>query len=87
MKLLNYDARTLILENLREVEREKPTEFTVSQYRILCNLIKQKHITKKFFDFLLVELFELKDWRKMNYEQMYQMIHILTYWNYEKRGK
>lgn len=51
MKLLNYDRRELILQNVRSVAREVPTTYTKSQYRILCNLIKQKHITKQFLIF------------------------------------
>ncbi len=87
MKLLNYDNRTLIMQNVRSITKEIPLTYTKSQYRILCNLIRQKHITKQFFDFLLVQLFDLTDWRKMNYSQMYEMIHVLTYWNYGKRGQ
>ena len=84
MKLMNYDAKTLIMQNIRSVSRETPTTYTVSQYRILCNLIRQKHITKKFFDFLLWELYQLKDWKKLDYSQMYQLIHILTFYDYSK---
>ena len=57
MKLLNYDRRELILQNVRNVEKEVPATYTKSQYRILCNLIRQKHISKKFFDFLLMQLY------------------------------
>lgn len=84
MKLLNYDTHTLIMQNVRSVTREVPITYTKSQYRILCNLIRQKHITKQFFDFLLLQLYDLTDWRELDYSQMYQLIHVLTYWNYEK---
>lgn len=84
MKLLNYDRRELILQNVRTVTREVPATYTKSQYRILCNLIRQKRITKHFFDFLLLQLYDLTDWRELDYSQMYQLIHVLTYWNYEK---
>lgn len=86
MKLLNYDNRELIMQNVRKVTREVPLTYTKSQYHILCNLIRQKRITKQFFDFLLLQLFDLSNWREMDYLQMYQMIHILTYWNYKKKG-
>ena len=86
MKILNYDSKTLILQNLRSAPKETPTTFTLTQYKILCNLIRQKHITKKFFEFLLVELYGLTDWKKLNYQEMYQLIHILTYYNYEKEN-
>lgn len=84
MKLLNYDTHTLIMQNVRSVAKELPPTYTKSQYRILCNLIRQKRITKQFFDFLLLQLYDLTDWRELDYSQMYQLIHILTYWNYEK---
>lgn len=84
MKLLNYDTRTLIMQNLRPRTQDKPTTFTLSQYKILCRLIKQKPITKKFFDFLLQELFGLNDWKKLNYNEMYMLIYILSNYNYQK---
>lgn len=84
MKLLNYDSRTLIYQNLRYRTAEVPTTFTKCQYTLLCRIIQQKGITKQFFDVLLSELFGLDDWRKMSYWQMYEIIHILTFWNYRK---
>ena len=84
MKLLNYDHRELILQNVRCPTKETPATYTKSQYDILCRLIKQKHITKQFFEVLIVELYETKDWKKLTYKQMYELIHILTFLNYEK---
>lgn len=84
MKLLNYDNRTLILQNVRSVKREVPATYSKSQYRILCNLIRQKHITKQFFDFLLLQLYGLTDWKQLNYSQMYEFIHVLTFYDYQK---
>lgn len=84
MKLLNYDERTLILRNIRSVVRETPPTYSKAQYNILCRLIRQKHITKQFFDFLLLKLYGLQDWKKLSYNEMYELIHILTYWDYEK---
>lgn len=87
MKLMNYEPRTLIYQNvradIREV-REKPQNFTQTQYKILCRLIQQKKVTRQFFIFLLESLFELKDWKQLNYEQMYELIHVLTFYDYEK---
>ncbi|MDD6482481.1 MAG: hypothetical protein PUF65_09535 [Lachnospiraceae bacterium] len=82
MKLINFDTKTLILENVRSNEKIIPTSFTTTQYKILCRLIRQKRITKEFFYFLLLELYQLRDWKQMTYEQMYEMIHILTFYNY-----
>lgn len=84
MKLINYDYKDLILQNVRTVSKETPSTYTVCQYRILCNLIRQKHITKQFFDFILLQLYDLSDWKKLTYEQMYELIHILTFYNYTK---
>lgn len=86
MKLVNYDAKTLIMQNLRhDAIKEVPQKFTAAQYRILCKLIRQKPISKKFFNFLLKELYSLSDWHDLSYEQMFELIHVLTYWNYQNR--
>ena len=87
MKLLNYDKKTLIYQNLRSDVQEvkkNPQTYTQRQYHILYRLIQQKKITKQFFNFLLESLFELKDWKQLNYEQMYELIHVLTFYNYHK---
>ena len=84
MKLLNYDSRELILQNMRCPTPKAPATSTKSQHDILCNLIRQKHITKQFFEVLIVELYETKDWRKLTYNQMYELIHILTFLDYQK---
>lgn len=86
MKLMNYDTKSLIYQNLRSDVREvkeKPQTYTQTQYKILCRLIQQKKITRQFFDFLLESLFELKDWKQLSYEQAYELIHVLTFWNYQ----
>ena len=36
MKLLNYDTRYLIMQNVRTVTKEVPDTYTKCQYRILC---------------------------------------------------
>ena len=84
MKLLNYDNRELIMQNVRSAQTEVPDTFTKRQYQILCNLIRQKKISKKFFVFIIKELYEVDDWKKLNYRQAYQLIHVLTYFDYEK---
>lgn len=84
MKLLNYDERTLILQNLRPVTRQVNKTHTKAKYYILCNLIRQKQITEPFFMLVLSSLYGLSDWKQLNYEEMYELIHVLTYFNYEK---
>lgn len=84
MKLVNYDERTLILQNLRPVARQVNNTYTKAQYRILCNLIRQKRITESFFMLVLSSLYGLNDWKQLNYEEMYELIHILTYYDYTK---
>lgn len=85
MKLLNYDKKDLIYQNLRTAENRPVSDgYTESQYKILCNLIRQKKIEKRFFYFLLMELYNLSNWKELTYGQMFELIHILTFWNYEK---
>lgn len=87
MKLKNYDPKTLIYQNVRaDVQKvqEKPQTFTKKQYDILCRLIQQKKITKQFFSFILSSLFdEITDWKQLDYSQMYELIHVLTFWDYQ----
>ena len=88
MKLMNYDTKTLIYQNVRsrvQDVQEKPQTYTKTQYSILCRLIQQKKITEQFFSLILSSLFEITDWKQLNYEQMYELIHILTYWNYQTK--
>ncbi len=85
MKLMNYDERTLILQNLRPVtEQQVNKTYTKAQYRILCNLIRQKRITEPFFMLVLSSLYGLDDWKQLSYEEMYELIHILTFYDYTK---
>lgn len=85
MKVVNYDSRTLILRNLRPVEKEQiPDTFTPCQYRILCSIIRRRHIKKEFFYLLLSELYNLSDWRKLSYPEMFELIYILNNYNFKK---
>lgn len=88
MKLMNYNKKDLIYQNMRtdvQKAQKKPQTYTKTQYGILCRLIQQKKVTEQFFNFLLESLFELKDWKQLNYEQMYELIHVLTFWNYQTK--
>ena len=85
MKVLNYDSRTLILQNLRPVKKEQiPDTFTLCQYRILCSIIRRRHIKKEFFYLLLSELYGLEDWHRLGYLQMYELIFILIRYDFKK---
>ena len=85
MKQLNYDSRTLILQNVRTAEKQPvPEHYTKAQYIYLCKLIRRKKISKPFFEFLLNELYNETDWRNLSYEQMYELIHVLTFYKYHK---
>ncbi len=85
MKLLNYDRKYLIMNNVREaVQQPMPSSHTKAQYKILCNLIIQKKITKRFFEFIVHELFGASDWKQLNYQQVYELIHVLTFYDYRK---
>ena len=85
MKLLNYDHKYLIMSNLRTAESQpKPSSYTKAQYKILCNLIIQKKISRKFFEFIVSELYGVNDWKQLDYAQTYQLIHVLTFYDYQK---
>ena len=84
MKLMNYDERTLILQNLRPVTKQVHNTYTKAQYRILCNLIRQKRISEPFFMLVLSSLYGLNDWKQLSYGQMYELIHVLTFYDYTK---
>lgn len=86
MKLVNYDNRTLIYQRIRSdtrKDKKMPQTYTKAQYNILRHLIRQKKITRDFFEFLLSSLFNAKDWKSLSYLQMYELIHVLTFWKYE----
>lgn len=87
MKLLNYSGRALIEMNMREPRPHHSIpavagKYTYAQYKILYNLVLRKKIHKGFFEFITIELFGIKDWKQLNYQQMYELIHILTFYNY-----
>ena len=85
MKLYNYDSKKLIMEKLRQVEiKPNPKGHTKTQYRILCNLVIQKKISKRFFDLIVKELYGVTDWKCLTYEQTYELIHLLTFLDYSK---
>lgn len=84
MKLMNYDNKYLIMNNVRSNIKEVPSTYTSCQYHILCRLIRQKKITKQFFEFLLLNLYDLSDWKQLDYKQMYNLIHVLTFYDYTK---
>lgn len=83
---MNYDAKYLIEQNVRTTTQEVPNTFTLCQYKILCRLIRQKKIRKEFFNFLLMNLYGLENWRMLDYMQMYQLIHVITFWDYKEKG-
>lgn len=87
MKLMNYDTKYLIMQNVRSNTKEVPSTYTPCQYQILRRLIRQKKITKQFFDFLLLHLYDLSDWKQLDYQQMYNLIHVLTFYDYTKELK
>ena len=72
------------MQNVRPAARNVPEHYTESQYRILCRIIKQKKISKRFFNFVLSGLFQVSDWKRLNYNQMYELIRVLTNLDYEK---
>ncbi len=87
MKLINYDSRYLVYQNLITNNNcQAPKEPSQTQIHILCRIITQKRISKKFFDFITESLFHTTDWKGLSYQQMYELIHVLTHYNYKKEG-
>lgn len=85
MKVLNFDSRTLIFQNLRPIEKEQiPDRYTPCQYRILCSIIRRRHIKKEFFYLLLSELYGLEDWHRLSYSQMYKLVFVLSRYDFKK---
>lgn len=87
MKLINYDGRTLVTMHLREKRPYRPVpavkgSYTKAQYRILYKLVLSKRISRSFFEYITIELYGIKNWKQLNYQQMYELIHILTYYSY-----
>lgn len=82
-----YETEKLIYQNVRSDVQEVPHGYTQTQFKILCRLIQQKKVTEQFFNFLLESLFELKDQKQLSYEQMYELIHVLTFWNYQTEAE
>ena len=86
MKQLNYDVRSLILMNVKSAERPPvPDTYTRSQYRVLCKVIIQKRIEKRFFDFIVSGLFKKTDWKTLTYGEMYELIYTLSHYDYNNK--
>ena len=51
---------------------------------VCSSVLKRKRITEKFFLFLLTELYGEKDWKQLSYKQMYELIYILTHYDYKE---
>ncbi len=86
MKMMNYDARTLILMNVKSAERQPvPDTYSKAQLRILRELIARKKVEKRFFDFVVSGLFGKSDWKTLDYNEMYLLIHVLANYNYNNK--
>lgn len=87
MKLVNYDVRELVTARLRPTRPYRPVpavkgSYTHAQYEILYRLVLRKGISKDFFEYILAGLYGIRDWKKLDYQQMYELIHILTFYDY-----
>lgn len=71
------------MQNVKTTTRAIPSTYTPCQYKLLCRLIKQNKVSKQFFYFLLSQIYDLSDWKQLNYQQMYQLIHVLTFYDYK----
>lgn len=87
MKLINYDGKALVTMHLKEERPYRPVpavkgSYTHAQYEILYKLVLRKRISRSFFEYITVELYGTNDWKQLNYQQMYELIHILTFYDY-----
>lgn len=60
-------------------EQTQPIKFSKAQYRLLCILIRQKHISKDFFYRLLVLLYGTENWKCLDYDRMYRFFDFLKH--------
>lgn len=81
MKQINFDNQYLIMEHVKHSTYNVPSKYTKTQVDILKKLIKRKRITKPFFEFLISGLYDVTDWRTLDYEQMYQLIYVIVHWD------
>lgn len=52
--------------------------YTQRQLHILKRIIKQKHITKVYFNDVLYYAFNCQSYKQLDYEKMYRLIFILS---------
>lgn len=55
---------------------ERP--FTKCQLQILKRIIKQKRISKQYFDDMLYYAFGCRTYHQLTYAKMYRLIHVLN---------
>ena len=58
---------------------ERTTPISKAQYRLMCRLIRQKHISRDFFYRLLFLLYDTEDWKSLDYDRMYRFIGLLIH--------
>lgn len=59
--------------------------FTPCQLHILKRIIRQKHISKQYFDDMLYYAFGCRTYRQLTYGKMYRLIHVLSKMNAERK--
>ena len=52
--------------------------FTKCQLHILKRIIKQKRISRQYFDDMLYYAFGCRSYRQLSYSKMYRLIHVLS---------
>ena len=72
MKLMNYDKKDLVYQNVHDIREvsEVPQNYTQTQIKILRRLIQQKQIKEQFFIFLLESCYDISyyaGWGGMKY--------------------
>lgn len=78
MKLMNYSLEYLIESNTPAPPKQP---YTACQYRILCEVIRRKKVTKEYFYTLIGRAYHCRSVEELDYGQMYRVIWILNHWD------
>ena len=58
--------------------------FTKCQLHILKRIVKQKHISRQYFEDMLYYGFGCRTYQQLTYSKMYRLIHVLSRIDIEK---
>lgn len=79
MRVLNYSLEYLLETATPEPPRQP---YSSCQFRILCRIIRSKHISREEFYNLLNRTYHVSGIKYLDYEKMYRLIYILNHWKF-----